>query len=218
MLSIIAFPSWAACINPAGVEGEIIYNRKWTTLQFCDGSKWIGIGGRVAATDGDYSGVEVSDAGSVWTLKAQGDVGSLQFKDGSGFVSGNSKLKWNDTTNVMSIAGTIKDNSTIYNIARSICYSGIPAAYSSRSVIMVPFTNNSANLDTVCSSNINASWSSIGIAKGSFGNQDCLLGLDNQFFGGGYTSFVTKVFFNANKSLYPSCNSTNAVICCVVPA
>jgi hypothetical protein len=33
----------AACISPAGMEGEQIYNTDYATMQFCDGSSWIGM-------------------------------------------------------------------------------------------------------------------------------------------------------------------------------
>lgn len=31
----------AACTTPAGVEGEVVYNTDYATMQFCDGTNWI---------------------------------------------------------------------------------------------------------------------------------------------------------------------------------
>lgn len=50
--------AWAACATPVGVEGEIIYNREWKVLQFCDGADWVGMGWRGGpANDGGGEGV-----------------------------------------------------------------------------------------------------------------------------------------------------------------
>lgn len=44
----VSASAWAACSLPnqagGGVEGEIIYNREWKVMQFCDGTNWIGMG------------------------------------------------------------------------------------------------------------------------------------------------------------------------------
>jgi hypothetical protein len=40
------FPASAgACIDPSGVEGEAVYNADYHTLQFCNGSVWVRMGG-----------------------------------------------------------------------------------------------------------------------------------------------------------------------------
>lgn len=36
-----AAPASAACTSPAGVEGEVIYNTDYATMQFCDNTSWI---------------------------------------------------------------------------------------------------------------------------------------------------------------------------------
>lgn len=33
----------AACTSPAGIEGEQVYNTDYATMQFCDGTDWIGM-------------------------------------------------------------------------------------------------------------------------------------------------------------------------------
>tara|TARA_R110001606_G_scaffold370439_1_gene526879 strand:+ start:443 stop:1519 length:1077 start_codon:yes stop_codon:yes gene_type:complete len=42
VLTLLAFPSasYAECSSPVGVEGEIIYNIDYKTVQFCDGTTW----------------------------------------------------------------------------------------------------------------------------------------------------------------------------------
>lgn len=32
------------CLNPYGLEGEVIYNQDHDVVQFCDGARWIGVG------------------------------------------------------------------------------------------------------------------------------------------------------------------------------
>ena len=34
----------AGCSNPAGVEGEMIYNADHSVMQYCEGDVWVGIG------------------------------------------------------------------------------------------------------------------------------------------------------------------------------
>jgi hypothetical protein len=45
----LAFPSaaFAACANPAGVEGEIIYNKDYGVVQFCNDVNWVRVGGGI---------------------------------------------------------------------------------------------------------------------------------------------------------------------------
>lgn len=56
LLSFISVPAWA-CTGPEGVEGQIIYNKKWKTMQFCDGDVWRGMNG-----GGDMAGVAPTGA------------------------------------------------------------------------------------------------------------------------------------------------------------
>jgi hypothetical protein len=40
----------AACTSPAGTEGEQVYNTDYATMQFCDGTNWIGMAASGSAT------------------------------------------------------------------------------------------------------------------------------------------------------------------------
>ncbi len=40
LASLAARPVYAACANPAGNEGDIIYNADYHTYQFCNGTSW----------------------------------------------------------------------------------------------------------------------------------------------------------------------------------
>jgi hypothetical protein len=42
ILVITPSPAHAACVNPAGNEGDILYNSTETIMQFCDGTNWQG--------------------------------------------------------------------------------------------------------------------------------------------------------------------------------
>ena len=41
----VAIPSYADCINPAGIEGDQVYNSTHKTMQFCDGTNWYSMKG-----------------------------------------------------------------------------------------------------------------------------------------------------------------------------
>lgn len=46
LVAMLTFPgaASAACTSPSGVEGEIIYNKVHGVPQYCDGTKWWGMG------------------------------------------------------------------------------------------------------------------------------------------------------------------------------
>jgi hypothetical protein len=41
-------PAYAACTNPAGEEGKIVYNTTYGTMQYCDDTSWISMGATTA--------------------------------------------------------------------------------------------------------------------------------------------------------------------------
>jgi len=41
LFTLAASAGHAACTSPAGVEGEVIYNTDYATMQFCDNTSWI---------------------------------------------------------------------------------------------------------------------------------------------------------------------------------
>lgn len=96
--------------------------------------------------------------------------------------------------------------------ARAVCYSALTGNIN-HSLILVPLPNNNVDLDQRCHTDINGSWHAGGVAKAMYFYQDCH-SLTNRYYGGGYTSYVTEDNFEANRAKYPSCNVTNAFICC----
>ena len=98
------------------------------------------------------------------------------------------------------------------NSARSVCYSAL-TGNSNRSLIMVPLTSNTADLDALCHVTINNGWHAGGVAKSNYFTQNCN-NLANTSYGGGYTSYVTESYFEGNRSNYSNCNSDNAFVCC----
>lgn len=91
----------AACVNPAGNEGEITYNTTYKTMQFCDGTKWWSMKGSItgdslaskdfvnaavaAGTSGNYS------APTEWSVSAtavQGEHGGDCSSLGAGWRMG----------------------------------------------------------------------------------------------------------------------------------
>ena len=101
---------------------------------------------------------------------------------------------------------------TPINAARSVCYSAL-TGNNNRSIIMVPLPNNSVNLDDICHSRINGGWHAGGVAKAHYYHQNCG-DIQNESYGGGYTSYVTEAYFEGHRSYYTNCNPKNAFICC----
>lgn len=55
-VQLCVFTAWtpealAACASPVGAAGEIIFNTDYNTMQFCDGSNWMAMGGTASTTD-----------------------------------------------------------------------------------------------------------------------------------------------------------------------
>lgn len=51
MTGLVAYPTpaLAACTNPAGAEGEMIYNDDFNVAQFCNGTSWVSMSGGASA-------------------------------------------------------------------------------------------------------------------------------------------------------------------------
>lgn len=56
----------ADCVNPAGIEGDQVYNSTHKTMQFCDGTNWYSMkGGNISGDNlGDHTGTQDLDMGS----------------------------------------------------------------------------------------------------------------------------------------------------------
>lgn len=48
LMMFLAVPAMADCANPAGEEGVIVYNITHKTMQFCNGTQWIGMAGGIS--------------------------------------------------------------------------------------------------------------------------------------------------------------------------
>ncbi|MFL9828070.1 tail fiber domain-containing protein [Rhodoplanes sp. SY1] len=64
-LASTAATTWAACSNPTGEEGAMVYNRDYKTMQFCNGTQWMAMGGvytvpwQTSGTNVFYNGGDV---------------------------------------------------------------------------------------------------------------------------------------------------------------
>lgn len=116
-------------------------------------------------------------------------------------------------TGSVTVGGPVKHSRSAMNAARAICYSAL-TGNSNRGMILVPLPNQNANLDAVCHASVNGGWNAGGVAKGNYSSQDCPTDLENDSYGGGYTSYVTEGYFESNRRNYGSCGPTNAFICC----
>lgn len=105
----------AACTSPAGLKGEIIYNDDFDTLQFCDDTNWISMGGGsggAGVTDGDKGDVTVSGSGSSWMI----DDDVLDFTELSDTLTLDASTNIVvDGSNVFSITNTGTGNSFVVN-------------------------------------------------------------------------------------------------------
>ncbi len=90
-------PLHADCVNPAGVNGEAIYNADHAVMQFCNGVKWISMAASGMGTEVDpkvgtlTSGKWCSSNGSIITCTEDAPVsgagglsGQVQYNNGSG--------------------------------------------------------------------------------------------------------------------------------------
>jgi len=113
----LAFPSnaLAACASPSGVEGEVLYNGTYKTVQFCDGTNWISMSGTAAAetdpqvgtlTNGKWcttDGTSVNCTSDAPAAGAAGSTGQIQFNGGSGAFAADSNLVWDNTNKRLGI-------------------------------------------------------------------------------------------------------------------
>ena len=44
LVFILPSSAYAACSNPAGDAGKMIYNTDESMMQYCDGTNWVGVG------------------------------------------------------------------------------------------------------------------------------------------------------------------------------
>lgn len=81
--------AWGACDMPGGVgvEGEMIYNKDWKVMQFCDGSKWVamnGGGGGGTAPSGAIMAFDLEECPSGWSIYTAAQGRFLRGIDPSG--------------------------------------------------------------------------------------------------------------------------------------
>lgn len=103
LLGFIAFaallpqPSHAACTNPAGVAGAIIYNTDFNVLQYCNDTDWVGVGSRPAGG----------------ALTVQGSNTQVQFNDGGSTAGGATQLLWDKTNNRLGVGSVSAPTRTL---------------------------------------------------------------------------------------------------------
>lgn len=93
----------AACSNPAGEEGKIIYNKDYHTPQYCNGTNWLAMGGAYSVpwvTSGStvyYTGgnVGIGTSSPAKKLEVNGGIGLSSYGD----------ITPKDTTTGISICG-----------------------------------------------------------------------------------------------------------------
>ena len=74
--------AFAACVNPAGNEGNQVYNTTYKTMQFCDGNTWISTKGGVgtdtlhAMSCADGEVVKWNDGATAWECATDSGLGA----------------------------------------------------------------------------------------------------------------------------------------------
>ncbi len=103
--------------------------------------------------------------------------------------------------------------------SRSICYAGFAqnarlVGSNGTNISMIQRkVQTGTNIETTCNG-INSGWHACGVAKSNASGQNCST-FNNFSYGLSYTSFIRASSFTGNRATsYPSCDDTNAVICC----
>jgi hypothetical protein len=114
MTLAISSAAHAACTNPAGNEGALLYNDRKNILQYCDNTNWIGLNGATSSNGGcinptRFEGAIVYNADHIVPQICAGNtwvaLGKLNGAAGSGGcsnpVGAEGKIVNNNDTNVM---------------------------------------------------------------------------------------------------------------------
>ena len=101
----------AACTNPAGEAGHVIFNTTVKTMQYCNGADWINAGAVIA--NAPQTGC-VSPTGVAGEVIYASDQGMVQFCNGQSWINTAcaAKRKPNGPGCGGEVAGTIRYNST----------------------------------------------------------------------------------------------------------
>jgi hypothetical protein len=94
-----ASPAFAACTNPAGVAGDMIYNADYATMQFCNSSLWISMaGGGGSASVGTLTANNfcTSNAGGTQIVCTTASIGVSQL-NATGTASSSTYLRGDGT-------------------------------------------------------------------------------------------------------------------------
>lgn len=195
------------------VYGQASHYSQWNVVVRTGSTNLVT--GRNAERDGEVAVLESSDHRNIddmtnnsYESNIRGDLnvsGTLTAK--------NLNVQGSLTAESLTVNGAVQHAKSAMNAARSICYSALTGT-GNHSIIMVPLPNNGTNLDDHCHARINGGWHASGIAKSNYYYQNCGGGVDNDSYGGGYTSFTSEAYFEANPANFTSCNASNAFICC----
>lgn len=211
--------AYAACTSPAGVEGEIIYNRQWKVMQFCDNEHWIGMGGS--------------------SNLAAGNIGEIQFKGAGDVNAADPALTWDNTNKRLGVGTAsplnplhVKGSGAIVNIERnSGAFAGMDFSHNgvSEARIAVPATgtgaisfeaggvgNSNERMRIMPSGNVGIG-TSAPRSPLSFGSQHSLPSTtpnkislwqsgDNNYFGFGISEGNLDYFTQANHQFYTGFN------------
>ncbi len=211
LLCLFAAPAYAACSNPSGNEGAMIYNADYHTVQFCNGTDWIQAGGGTTALSG-LSDVNVSGVTGGQALVY--DSASSKWVPGNGDNLGN-----HTATQDLNMSG--------YNIAGAADVGATTGTFSSGVKIGPVTTCDAAHEGTIryssdtveyCADNSGSpAWTAMGSGGGTIG-QSILSGWPDAIYcdaGNGYV----QPFYLANKDkssaavtyLFPSSGASYSI-------
>ena len=168
--ALLAFPNpaYALCANPAGAEGEIVYNDTYNVVQFCDGTSWISMTGAIASSMDSRIGSIVNDkwcgADSSGIINctltppastSSGSVGYIQFSNAGGAFADSGttpgqELFWDNTNKRLGIGtatpGTAIEAVGTIKASSGLLWSANGSAATLRNLLLENFdTSSSAN-------------------------------------------------------------------------
>ena len=117
----------ADCVNPAGVEANIIYNKAYRVYQFCDGTDWMSMAAGIRYVVGGNPPTDCPNVGDVCsdgTVFAGLDGGAALYVprcdagmswDGSACTGGRSLFPWNNGNNSNNVSTSATNNNGFVN-------------------------------------------------------------------------------------------------------
>lgn len=148
--SLSSTEAFAACSNPSGNEGSVIYSASAKQLQFCNGTNWVNTGATVQSVGGGGGGVPTY--AGITSASYNGDMGGMFAADANcaSEYSGSRMMRSSDIKHILSSveadSASFSSSAWVYcDTADCIAYGG-GSATNTNCGNFTSNTNNSNNL------------------------------------------------------------------------